>query len=169
MDEKGQGTVEAAFTIPVLFVLMLLLIQPGIILYDRTVMKAAASEACRLLATKTDGMDGACEAFIRHRLAAIPPHSCFHVHEGGCSWVIEMTGGQESGQVSVRIENQVRPLPLFDAACALAGVTNGSGNLTVSVECSAPTQPAWVDGAPAGRNPAAWPGAWAEGDDADEG
>ena len=35
---------EAAFALPVLMVLLLLLIQPGIVLYDRMVMQAAAAE-----------------------------------------------------------------------------------------------------------------------------
>ena len=87
--ESGQATVEAAFLLPVLFVGLLLLMQPGILLYDRLVMQAAASEGCRLLATKTAAagdMAESCEAFVRHRLGAIPPVSCFHVHEGACSW-----------------------------------------------------------------------------------
>ena len=82
--ESGQATVEAAFLLPVLFVGLLLLMQPGILLYDRLVMQAAASEGCRLLATKTAAagdMAESCEAFVRHRLGAIPPVSCFHVHE----------------------------------------------------------------------------------------
>ena len=35
--ESGQATVEAAFLLPVLFVGLLLLMQPGILLYDRLV------------------------------------------------------------------------------------------------------------------------------------
>lgn len=67
--ESGQATVEAAFLLPVLFVWLLLLMQPGILLYDRLVMQAAASEGCRLLATKTAAagdMAESCEAFVRH-------------------------------------------------------------------------------------------------------
>ena len=48
--ERGQGTVEAAFVLPVLLGLVLFLLQPGIVLYDRVVMKSAAAEACQLLA-----------------------------------------------------------------------------------------------------------------------
>ena len=40
--ESGQATVEAAFLLPVLFVGLLLLMQPGILLYDRLVKQAAA-------------------------------------------------------------------------------------------------------------------------------
>ena len=160
---SGQGTLEAVVTIPVLFVLMLLLIQPGIILYDRMVMSAAAAEGCRLLATKGDAvgsMDGACDAYIRHRLASIPQQDCFHVHGSRCSWRIELTGGETSGRASVRITNEVHPLPLFDGASTLLGLTNSHGNLEITVEASAPTQPDWVASAPAGANPSAWIGAW---------
>jgi len=164
-DEAGQGTLEAAFAIPVLFILMLLLIQPGIILYDRMVMGAAASEGCRLLATKGasyGSMDGACEAYIRHRLASIPQHDCFHVHGGSCSWQITLDGGEASGQVSVKITNEVHPLPLFDVATVLLGMTNSRGNLEVTVEATMPVQPDWVASAPAGTDPSAWIGAWCD-------
>ena len=164
-DSRGQGTLEAAFTIPVLFVLMLLLMQPGIILYDRMVMGAAATEGCRLLATKgasLGSMDGSCEAYIRHRLASIPQHDCFHVHTGGCSWQIEMDGGESSLQASVRITNEVRPLPLFDGMATLLGLTNSRGNLEVTVEASMPVQPAWVASALVGADPSGWIGAWSD-------
>ena len=116
--ERGQGTVEAAIVIPVLFLLMLMLLQPGIILYDRIIMGSAAAEGCRLLATASDA-SGSYEAFIRHRLAAVPQHDCFHVHHGSCSWRIEMSGNESSEVVSVRICNELRPLPLFDAGAKL--------------------------------------------------
>ena len=130
-EERGQGTVEAAFVIPILFLLLLMLMQPGIVLYDRMVMKGAASEACRLLATGSGEYGGAgssCEAFVRHRLAAVPQHDCFHVHGGGCSWRIESTGGEDSGMVTVRIANELKPLPLVGIGMSLVGATNGSGN-----------------------------------------
>ena len=136
VDERGQGTVEAALAIPILFVLMLLLLQPGIIMYDRLVMGNAAAEGCRLLATSTDAlgfMDGSCEAFVRHRLASVPQHDCFHVHDGECSWDIRLSGNESSGVVSVSISNELKPLPLFDAGSTLLGLTNGNGNLVVRV------------------------------------
>ena len=161
--ECGQATVEAAVLIPVLFMALLLLLQPGILLYDRLVMQAAAAEGCRLLATKTDvvgNMDGSCEAFVRHRLGAVPPHDCFHVHRGGCSWDIDLAGDEGAQTVSVTIKNHVRPLPLLDVGATLLGLTDASGNLQIEVSASLPTQPAWVDGTEAGRDPAAWIGAW---------
>lgn len=164
-DERGQGTVEAALVIPVLFLLLLLLLQPGIVLYDRMVMRGAAAEACRLLATGSGEYGGAgssCEAFIRHRLAAVPQHDCFHVHSGGCSWVIESTGGEDSGAVTVRIVNELKPLPIVDFGATLLGALNGSGNLEIEESVTMPTQPSWVDGAPAGRGVSGWIGAWCE-------
>ena len=97
--ERGQATVEAAFLIPVLFTVLLLSVQPGMVLYDRMVMQAAASDACRLAAVKTDAVGDssqAVEAFVRHRLGAIPPVPCFHVHDGGCSWEVSVQGDEHS-------------------------------------------------------------------------
>lgn len=162
-ERRGQATVEAAVAIPVLFMLMLMLLQPGIILYDRLVMGNAAAEGCRLLATSTGSlgsMSGSCEAFVRHRLASVPQHECFHVHNGECSWDIEMSGDEASGVVTVRISNELRPLPLFDAGSTLLGLTNGNGNLVIEESAAMPTQPDWVDLSPQGSDPASWVGAW---------
>ena len=62
--ERGQATVEAAFLIPVLFTVLLLSVQPGMVLYDRMVMRAAASDACRLAAVKTDAVGDSSQAAI---------------------------------------------------------------------------------------------------------
>ena len=160
---RGQGTIEAAVVIPIVFVLMLMLIQPGIVLYDRLVMGNAAAEGCRLLATKTSAagsMDSACEAFVRHRLSAVPQHEFFHVHGGKCSWKIEMSGDGSSENVTVTIKNELRPLPLFDAGSRALGMTNKSGNLEIEESVTMPTQPDWVATSENGRNPADWIGAW---------
>lgn len=161
--EGGQGSVEAALCIPVVFLLLLLLVQPGILLYDRMVMSNAAAEGCRLLATATDAfgsMEGTCEAFVRHRLASVPPIDCFRVRRGEDSWRITMAGGERAASVSVRIAVEVRPLPLLDAAAALVGMANERGNIEVTVEQSALTQPAWAQAA-ASAPPSDWVGAWA--------
>ena len=162
-SSRGQATVEAAFLIPVLFIGLLLLVQPGILLYDRIVMGAAATEACRLLATKTDAagdMGESCEAFVRHRLGAVPPVACFHVHDGGCSWDIVLEGDEGSGAVRATIRTEARPLPLLDAGGAALGIVNGAGNFEIEVSAEQRTQPAWVDSAEVGRDPAGWIGAW---------
>lgn len=162
-DERGQATIEAALTIPVMFLLMLMLIQPGIILYDRIVMGNAAAEACRLLATRTDAfgsMDGGCEAFVRHRLAAVPPHDCFHVHDGGCTWDIALAGDETSQTVSVTIGNELKPLPLLDMASTLLGMTNAAGNLEIRETVEMEVQPEWAGSSELGLAPSSWIGAW---------
>lgn len=158
-DNCGQGAVEAAVVIPVLFVLMLLLVQPGIVLYDRLVMGNAAAEGCRLLSTAT-GSSGAYEAFVRHRLASVPQHDCFHVHHGTCSWRIDLIGDESSSTVTVRIANELRPLPLFDMGSKLLGLTNADGNLVIEESATMPTQPGWVASSPSGDDPSGWIGAW---------
>lgn len=159
-DERGQGTVEAAVAIPVLFLLLLLLLQPGIVLYDRLVMANAAAEGCRLLATATGDMGDSCEAFIRHRLAAVPQHDCFHVHRGSCSWDIELLGDESSPEVTVRIGNELRPLPLFDAGSRLLGLANASGNLEIWESVTMRSQPDWATSSELGLDPSSWIGAW---------
>ena len=158
-NRGGQGSVEAAIVIPVLFLLMLLLLQPGIVLYDRLVMRNAAAEGCRVLAT-SDAASDAHEAFVRHRLASVPQHDCFHVHHGSCSWRIEFTGNQASEAVTVRISNELRPLPLFDATSKLLGMTNSDGNLVIGESVTMLTQPQWVPTSPSGVDPVDWVGAW---------
>lgn len=165
--ESGQGTVEAAFALPVLMTLLLMLIQPGIVLYDRMVMQAAAAEGCRLLATSTGSlgaMDEACEAFIRHRLGSVPQQECFHVHEGsnGCSWKIRFDGDESSQTVEVRIENELRPLPLLDAAAALLDLVNEDGHLVIEASATASVQPEWAQGTFASNAPEDLVGSWLE-------
>lgn len=151
--------------IPVLFALLLLLVQPAILLYDRMVMQAAATETCRLLATAAPagGVDeGRCEEYARHRLGSIPSVDAFHVHDGGCTWNVELQGDESSAVVSVRISTEVKPLPLVGMAATLLGASNGRGNFEVQVEASQATQPDWARAAEGGLDPSGWIGAWLE-------
>lgn len=161
-SDAGQATVEAAFALPVLMLIALMLIQPGIVLYDRMVMQSAAAEGCRLLATAQaeESSLGRCEDYVRRRLGSIPQHDCFHVHEGQCSWDISFVGSESSSEVVVRISNEIKPLPLLDGAATLLGFANDRGNLLISVEASMPTQPSWVASSDLGVSPSAWLGAW---------
>lgn len=158
--EEGQGTVEAALVIPLLFVLMMMLLQPGIILYDTIVMQDAAAEGCRLMATSDAGAGAeGCKDFIRNRLSAIPQHGLFHVHEGGCSWDIQVTGDEQSQAAEVRIRNKVKPIPLIGGALQLLGVTDGEGHITLESSVSCLSQPYWLDDSASG-SPAEWVRGW---------
>ena len=152
---RGQATVEAAFLLPVLCVLVLLLVQPGILLYDRMVMEGAAADACRLLATTSNSREGAqeqCEAYVRRRLGAVPQQDC--------TWDIRLEGDEASQSVRVSIATEARPLPLLGTAASLLGIVNGRGNFVVEVSVAQQVQPAWVGNSAAGGDPAAWIGAW---------
>ncbi len=158
-EEQGQATIESALLIPVLFILLLLLIQPGIILYTHMVMKSAASEACRLIATSTDAAGSnqdAYRAFVLRRLGAVPPQDNFHIHNDACSWDIEIEGNEGSEQVRVTIKNRLKLLPLFDAGVGLLGVLGSDGTYHQEVSVSAETQPEWVFSNEWGMNPGAW-------------
>lgn len=159
-DERGQATVEAAFAVPVLMVLVLMLVQPGIILYDRIVMEGAAAAGCRLLATLPESDAELCEDFVMRRLGAVPPHDFFHVHGGGCSWEVELSGSEASSKVEITISTEVKPLPLIGFAAVLMGAGNDEGNLVVEVTSAMSTQPAWALESRGSSNPAEWVGAW---------
>jgi hypothetical protein len=148
--------------IPVFFLLILLLTQPAILLYNRMVMENAAAEGCRLLATRTDVAAYSAdkyEGYVKRRLASIPPVDIFHAHVGSQTWEIELSGSEASGEVSVRITNRLKPLPLLDKGASLLRLTDGQGYLTQTVEVTSPTQAAWVwENAEGG--PADWAAQW---------
>lgn len=157
--EGGQATVEAAFAIPVVFTLLLMLVQPGIVLYDRMVMRHAAAEACRLLATRSAAgglSDEYCIDLVRRQLSAVPPHDLFHIHDTGCTWDIHIEGDESSDTVRVSIANRLRLLPLFDAAGALVGIADGEGCIRLQVEEEARTQPVWAQESGVGLSPQTW-------------
>ncbi len=154
-DERGQSTVEAAFALPVLMVLFLLLLQPGIILYDRIVMEGAAAEGCRLIATAAN--PGQLEEdYVRRRLSAVPQVDIFHVHSTGCTWKILFDGNEDSQEVGVRIATEVQPLPLIDGVVRFLGLGSSTGNLSVEVESRMRTKDAWIEESPDGTSPSGW-------------
>ena len=138
----GQSTVEGAFLIPVILLMMMLLIQPGILLYNRVVMQSAASEGCRLISTRP--------------LGSVPQQKNFHVHEGACTWEVCFDGGEESDIVTVTIRNQAEPLPFFDFGARSLGLVNGEGNFVQEVSVSTHSKSAWVVGNDQGLDPDAW-------------
>jgi hypothetical protein len=160
-SRRGQGTVEAAFLIPILFLLVLMLCQPMILLYNRMVMENAANEGCRLLATKTEQgrySEDKYEGYIKRRLAAIPPIDIFHVRSEPRSWEIQQEGNESTTLVSVRIINRVEPLPLIGWGAKLLGMCDAQGYLTQEVVARAMTQPEWVPNS--GGTPQEWVQQW---------
>lgn len=158
-SEAGQSTVEAAFALPVLFLLVLLLVQPGILLYDRLVMEGAAAEGCRLLATG-DRDARVAEAFVRRRLRAVPEQDNFHVHSAGCTWEVRCEGGGGADRSRVTLRTEVRPLPLLDGGSALLGLVNERGNVVIEVSCEMTTRAAWAQAVLDGARPHEKAGDW---------
>ena len=161
LGSSGQATVEAAIMIPIVFLLLLLLAQPAILLYNQIVMENAAAEGCRLLSTRTEF--GAYSGdkyvgYVKRRLAAVPPLDIFHASASGAEWQIELIGDESSDMVSVRITNRLRPLPIIGWGAALLGLTDSSGYIVQTVEVSMPTQPNWAF--KDGGDPSTWPTQW---------
>lgn len=157
-SQGGQATVEAAVALPVLFLLVLLLVQPGIVLYDRMVMASAAAEGCRLLTTGA-GADEV-NAYVRRRLGAVPEHDNFHRHSDGCTWNIQCSGGGSADQSRVTVRTQLRLLPLLDGSATLLGLADGQGYLTVEVTAVAPTRAPWAQQSLGGATPGERVGEW---------
>lgn len=152
--DDGQATVEAAIMIPTIFLLILLLIQPGIILYDLTIMNEAASETCRVLATSNDeNKSKICEPFARRRLAAIPQQENFHNHNDGCSYEIIFEGEQSCEYVSVEIKNELTPLPFIGFLSDIFGLLNENKNFEIKAYAQQKIKPSWVKNSSAGLNP----------------
>lgn len=152
-SEKGQATVEAAFLLPLVFLLLLMLCQPILLLYNHMVMQEAAAEGCRLLMTQTVTGSGVYaedkyRGYIERRLGSIPPLSIFHLHEDTCSYDIDMEGGEMSDTVSVSITNKVKLLPLLGIGAELLGVCEEGGVYIQKVEVTLPSRPMWVSGGP---------------------
>ena len=102
---------EAAFLLPALCVLVLLLVQPGILLYDRMVMEGAAADACRLTLDRVVSAGRAQEqsrGLRAPRWAPVPQQDCFHVHGPQCTWDIRLEGDEASQSVRVSIATEAR-------------------------------------------------------------
>lgn len=141
-NNEAQATVEAAIMIPVIFLLLLLLIQPGIYLYDLCIMNEAAAETCRVLSTSSDTEKAKiCESFAKRRLSAIPQQDNFHMHSGGCSYEISYEGSQESNEVCVIIKNQLKPLPLVGFITNFVGLLNENDCLEIEARSSKISRP----------------------------
>lgn len=147
--EEGQATIEAAFLFPVLLMMLGLVLQPSLLLYDRCIMNAAASEGCRLLATNTNS-DASIKAYLERRLGGIPDLAILHKGDWELSW----TDGPEA---SVTIVNRVQPLPLFGVIAALFNEMDGEDVLQ-RVEVTSSCIPEWTR--EQGYDPDSWIGKW---------
>lgn len=127
--------------LPAFFVMLGLFMQPMILMYNKSVMSAAASETCRLVATSTSS-PAAVKSYVKRRLGGIPKADVFHV--GGSTWKIGYKEPDEKGTVSVEIENRARPLPLFGVVAGLGNSIDGDGNVIQRVKVESSCLPTWA-------------------------
>ena len=142
---------EAAVMLPVLMVLFALLVQPVCVLYTRMVMRHAATETARVLAT-SDDLE-ACRSFAVRRLRAIPEASLFHVG-GSDDWQITLGKSSDARVCEVSIAGHLRPLPLFGVAMSALGTMDAVG-LRVEESVAERMRPSWLGG-----EYESWMGAW---------
>lgn len=156
----GQATVEAALLLPIVFLGTLISAQPAIVLYDRLVMQAAASEGCRVLETLPEGQEDTAREYVQRRLAAIPDVDIFHKGE----WAVELSGaGQADAQVTVRISHNLEALPLMAAGLSVTGLADDSGAIQQQVDVSESLRDTWVLESEFGSNYQDWIDRWQKG------
>lgn len=124
VHRAGQASVEAAFLLPTLMLLLALLTEPACMGYTLAVMRASAAETVRVVATDYDGDVADCVAFAKRRLRAIPEVPIFHVG-GEDDWEVLIARDEQSVRVSIR--GHVRPLPLMGVLASTLGSSDGRG------------------------------------------
>ncbi|MEE0026622.1 MAG: TadE/TadG family type IV pilus assembly protein [Atopobiaceae bacterium] len=142
MGTTGQSSVEAAAMLPVVMLLLALLVQPVCVLFTQTIMRHAAAECVRVLATSGD-QAAACSYALR-RLRAVPDASLFHVG-GQKDWRVWAERSRDGKTVRVRISGHVRPLPLFGVVLDLLGPRDRAGTL-LETKVEERTRPEWLEG-----------------------
>lgn len=159
---RGQATIEAAITIPALLLALLLLIQPGILLYTYMVMQNAAAETCRIVATESlleQNMD-AVTNYAKRKLSAVPQQENFHVHDPLCTWSISYEGNESTPGTLVSIATEVKPLPFFDFGMSALGLLNERGNFVLKVMHETTAKSTWIQENPIGSDPKQWIERW---------
>ena len=137
-EESGQAAVEAAFLLPVVSLLILMLVQPLCLLYAKAVMWDAAAETARAALTSSDEEELA--AFARRRLAAVPDAGLFHRGE----WEVEIDG-MEDALVTVSVRGHAEAMPLLGTLASVSFPSDGEG-LILEASVSEALRPSWLVG-----------------------
>ena len=145
---KAQSTIEAAFLLPVVMLIFLLILQPICILYTKSIMESAVSGAIRILMTWDESREPAevgIRSYILRRLHAVPEISLFH--EGGeQDWNIEINGSETSKNVSITIMGHVRPIPLLKLPAKVFCRVSNDGCIELVSKIDIQNKPSWKEG-----------------------
>lgn len=151
-ERLGQASVEAAALLPTIMIVMVMLLQPVCLLYTRSVMRSAAAQTARVVATASPGSEQECKEYALRRLQAIPNVAIFH--EGSPNdWDIQIDGLGET-EVCVEISGSVKPLPVIGGLAVALGSYN-HGTIQLDVEVTERVRPEWLEGSYED-----WVGAW---------
>lgn len=124
----------------------MLLLQPAVLLYTRSMMERAATQTARVIATRGSNTvvnDAALRAYAVRRLSSVPHAAIFHVGADS-GWEITTTGDATSEEISVEIVGKARLLPLIGALSGWAGELEGD-NIILRVRITTKPQPTWVE------------------------
>ena len=154
----GQSTIEAAFLIPVIFVCLLVLIQPAILLVNKLVMEAAAYEGCRYALTCVEtGEEGdGVKSFVERRLRIFPRTRVIHCPP----WDIEVTRDYVEHEATVRISHVLEPLPLIGSEVLLWSDGYVDGLYHQEVKVTRKLRGDWMSGR--AEDPSVWVERWEE-------
>jgi len=133
-DDSGQAVAEAPIAIIALVALVILLLQPTILLYDRVIMNNAVAEAARVQVTEMDGgaQRGHLAAFVERRLRTIPNNPYFRNAKP------TVTPIEAGDYVGVKLTLSVRPLPVLGPAMSWLGKRGPSGEILIESQALAP-------------------------------
>ena len=153
--KNGQSTIEAAFLIPIIFLCLLILIQPIVLLVNHFAMEAAAYEGCRYAATCNDlEADAAIKNFVEKRLRIFPRVEVVHVPP----WNIKVEQDIENHEVSIGISHEVKPLPLVGSSILVLNSGFGTDFYHQEVKVRRTLHASWMDEKP--YEPKTWIERW---------
>jgi hypothetical protein len=138
--ESGQALAELPFVIVLVCLLALLLVQPVVQLYTKTVLGQVAAELTRVVATEGQSLGGSREvllkAYAADKLEGLPKGSAFCVPG---SLRVQTGGSARSKRLEVQVSVRQQPLPLM-------GLLTGAGvNGSVEVTGRAVAEGAWCE------------------------
>lgn len=157
---RGQASLEAAFLIPLMLLLSMMLIQPAILLYNRSVMHATVSESLRVASTlpQSSNKQELLKNFILRRLGSIPDIDIFHVKLKD-SWELVIEEGKTHDDKTISLAHRVRLLPLFDTL-ARAFQVSDDGSIKQEVRVTGSSKAAWIAQSEWGSIPERWVESW---------
>ncbi len=139
-SEMGQASIEAAFILPVVLLIIGLTIQPMLYLYTKAMMQEACLEGVRYATTQDK--DELLVRYVRRRLESIPPMEIFHSGGQG-EWDIEVVRSERS--IYIAVGSIMKPIPVLGNPSLLV-LPSKEGGLYVEANATCDLSPSWREG-----------------------